>query len=175
MGDINQDFLFPIWGSEITDCKIDVIHHAMHFTLSAADDKGEVHTQIDIYNIRMFCYGHDACYHKEDPRHYFASPGYKEEPYPESFHDGTWLEMTEIETAKPGQANVKVYFNYSENVPSPYFNADQNIVIDFPNAVLTVAAEKIVVNGKRFIWSQEQGTFVPEESGRPGKREETYF
>ncbi len=156
MEDINQEYLYGLWAHEIKEYKIDLVHNAMHFKLFAVTNDGEIHTQIDIYNVRMFCFGDDACY---------GDGAYGEDggSFPESTFDGNWTEFTEIEAAKPGLANVKVYFNYSKNVPSPYYSADQNILIELPNGNLTISAEIIAINGKRFRWRQEQGTFVPEE------------
>lgn len=161
MSDINQDYLYPLWGSELKDYQFDVTHNAMHFKLLSVNKEGETHTQIDIYNIRMFCFGDYSCY--ED-----RACGEDGGSFPNSEFDGDWNEFTEIETAQPGQANVKVFFDYSatypssNKVPSPYFNADQNIVINFPDAILTISAEILVINGKRFRWNQAQRTFVLE-------------
>jgi len=170
MDNIDQDYLYHLWAHEIKEYTIDLVHNAMHFKLFAmkTDSKGEIHTQIDIYNVRMFCFGGDECYGD-------SACGDDGGAFPESNFDGNWSEFTEIETAQPGSANVKVCFNYSENVPSPYYSADQNIVIELPNGTLTMSAELIVINGKRFRWRQSQGAFVPEGSGKPGKREEKDF
>lgn len=146
MNEINEQFLFPLWGHTITEQKIDPTSNSIHFTLFATDGGKEIRTQVDIENIRMFCYGTDECYNGGSS-------------FPESAYDGAWSEVTEIEAAKPGLANVKVHFNYSKKVPSPYFSADQNIVIDFPNAVLTVSAEKVIINGTCFVWSSKHGHF----------------
>lgn len=158
MDEINAQFLFPLWGHTITEQKIDLASKSIHFTLVATDDGVEVRNQIDIENIRMFCYGTDECCVREDSRDTDCS-------FPESHHEGTWNEITEIEAAVSGLANVKVYFNYSKNVPSPYFNVDQNIVIDFPDAILTVSAKKIIINGVCFVWNTEDGSFAPKDTG----------
>lgn len=194
MDDINQQHLFPLWGHAIIDYKIDLVSNSIHFKLFARaieNETGaakEIWTQIDIYNVRMFCYAHDTCYNREnDPQ--YVSFSHQEKCYPESFFGpvdvpdrmfvedfpeflkehiraGKYLELEEIQAAEPGEANVKVFFKFNcalMEVPSPYYNADQNIVIDFTNSALTISAEKIVINGNCFIWNQEAGTFLREE------------
>lgn len=187
MDDINQRFLYPLWGSSVIEHKIDLISKSIHLKLFTQNGEKEWWTQIDIYNVRMFCYGYDTCYNKEDARYYSCSPNYKEEPFPNSFPEveiipdtafdesfpeflketvrsGRWLGLEEIETAKPGEANVKVFFNYSPHGPSPYYHADQNLVIEFPDSILTVSAEKMEINGNWFIWDQEAGAFLLTET-----------
>ena len=61
MDDLNQNYLYPIWGSRVTKHTVDFASHSMHFELYANNDGREVRTQNDIYNVRMFCYGNDTC------------------------------------------------------------------------------------------------------------------
>lgn len=194
MDDINRQHLFPLWGSSILDYKIDLVSNSIHFKLYYEDSEREtsatkgIWTQIDIYNVRMFCYTHNTCYNREgDPQS--GSFSHQEECYPESFlgpvdvpdhmfdegfpeflkehvRAGKNILMEEIQATEPGEANVKVSFKFKcalFEVPSPYYNADQNIVIDFTDSALTISAKKIVINGNCFIWNQEAGTFLREE------------
>lgn len=151
MDNVNQQ-LYSLWGHEIESYRFDLVSRSIHFQLIAKYKNGEIiRTQIDVEKIRMFCFGDIFCCSKEND---FPTPP-----------DGTWAEFTEIEAYNSGQANVKVYFNYSHSkeAPSPYLDVEQNLVIEIVDAILTVSAERIVINGDRFIWNQEAGAFLREE------------
>lgn len=176
MDDINQQFLFPLWASTVADYKIDLRYNSIHFKLHVVDDGRETWSQIDIFNVRMFSFATDDCYgdraersgFPESFREYEVIPLGEEFPdwHKEDIYHSRWLGMEGIQAAEPGEANVKVFFKFNcaqQEVPSPYYNADQNIVIDFTDSALTISAEKVVVDGHWFLWSREKGAFLPIE------------
>lgn len=145
MDKFNQ-LLCSLWGSEIETYKFNLVPREIDFQLITRHMNGEsIRTQLQIKNIRMFCFG-DMFHCKKE--HSF--------PIPPS---GTWSELTEIESSEPGNASIKVYFNSSKNVPSPYFDVEQNLIIEIVDAILTISAGKIVINEQSFIWNQDKGCF----------------
>lgn len=178
MDDINQQFLGPLWGYTIVDYKIDLRYNSIHFKLYAGDNGGIWH-QVDIYNVRMFSFATDDCYGDRAERSGFPESFREWEDIPdrcfaegyadflkEFAYSGTNLMLEEIQAAEPGEANVKVYFKFNcarQEVSSPYYNADQNVVIDFTASALTISAEKVVVDGHWFLWNREKGAFLPIE------------
>lgn len=177
MNALNEQYLYPLWGNIVIDYKMDLVAHSMHFTLYAGAVKGPgTFTQIDIYNIRMFCYAEDSCSQGRIPKadaDLFPGPCDRtdlteldfSELVPGVPYNGLWISLEEIEAARPGQAKVDVFFDFHPDVPvpSPFYRSDQNIVIEFADSAMTLSAEKIAVNGKYFRWNQERGTFEPEE------------
>lgn len=175
MDDIGQQLLSSLWGYTVVDYEIDLRYHSIHFKLYGGDNSDGIWHQVDIFNVRMFSYGTDDCYDDraegasfpESFREYKVVP--LAEDYPdflkEDVYHARYLGLEEIETAKPGQAKVKVYFNFNGpiQVPSPYYSADHNIVIDFTDSALTISAEKLVVDGHWFTWDREEGAFLPIE------------
>lgn len=178
MDDINQQFLGPLWGYTIVDYKIDLRYNSIHFKLYAGDNGG-TWRQVDIYNVRMFSFATDDCYGDRAEQSGFPESFREREDIPdrcfgegyadflkEFAYSGTNLMLEEIQAAEPGEANVKVFFKFNgawRGVPSPYYNADQNIVIDFTASALTISAEKVVVDGHWFLWNREKGAFLPIE------------
>lgn len=151
MDEISQ-LLCSLWGSEIETYKFDFVSRTIDFQLITRHVNGEsIRNQLQIKHIRMFCFG-DMFHCKKELS--FPIPP-----------NGSWSEVTEIETSRPGNASVKVFFNSSKNVSSPYFNVEQNLVIEIVDTILTISAEIIEIDGKRYIWNQDTGSFKRQGDG----------